>query len=359
MAEPLKNVYSSAFIDRLAGAVATVWRPFDKTRFTNLVFDEDWPARELKDRMQHIAVCLNACLPRSYREALHILNRTAPAFGGFEAMFFPAFVETYGLYDWEASLPALAHLTRFSSSEFAVRPFIKADTPRMMAQMTRWAEDENLHVRRLASEGCRPRLPWAVALPQFKADPSPVLPVLERLKADPEEYVRRSVANNLNDIAKDHPVLVLDIAERWLGSNRKTDRVVKHACRSLLKAGNPRAMRLFGFGDPAAVTVTTPRLDKERVPIGATLGFRFNLCLGGNRPEKLRVEYAVDYLKAGGKHNRKVFKIGEKIYPPGETEVARNQSFQQRTTRKHYPGPHFLAVIINGVEKTRIPFEVI
>src|SRR5262249_41961049 len=148
---------------------------------------------------------------------------------------------------------------------------------RMLQQMMRWATHPNEHVRRLASEGSRPRLPWAMALPPFKRDPVPLLPILEALRADPSEYVRRSVANNLNDIAKDHPDLVLEIAQRWLGNSADTDRLVRHACRTLLKRGDQRVLRLFGHHDAVNVTVTAFKLGAGEIPIGSDLTFAFTV----------------------------------------------------------------------------------
>ncbi len=354
MPEPLKNRYNAEYIQRLADEIVAVAPQFPAAEFTALVLDEDWEERELKQRMYHVTSCLHETLPEDYRTALAILKQVAPCFGGFEGMFIPEFVERFGMHDWDTSVPALALLTRYGSSEFAVRPYIKKDSQRMMAAMLTWAEDENHHTRRLASEGCRPRLPWAMALPDFKKDPSPILPILEKLKDDPEEYVRRSVANNLNDIAKDHPGLVLSIAEKWLGANGPRDRLVKHACRTLLKAGNAKAMALFGFGPPQGVTVS--QLQVGAIRMGETAHFSFVLsCL---KPCRLRLEYAIEYVKAGAKKSTKIFKISERDYALGSTSIKRHQAFRDLSTRKHYPGEHGLAIHINGVPMAEVRFAV-
>ncbi len=357
MAEPLKNSYDSAYVERLASAVGAQYEAFDQETFLTLVFDAEWPNRELKDRMYHLAASLRQALPEDYGQALEIVLRAAPPFGSFEGMFFPAFVELYGLEHWELSLPALAQLTRYSSSEFAVRPFIQRDPDRMMAQMVEWAGDSNYHVRRLASEGCRPRLPWATALPDFKADPTPILPILRQLRDDPELYVRRSVANNLNDIAKDHPDLVLDLCGEWSGESEATDWVIKHACRSLLKQGRTEALRLFGFEDPHDVSVEDLTLHGSPVPIGAKIEFGFSLRVESRA--KLRVEYAIDFVKRRGQTSRKVFQIFERTCEPGNEEVRRRHSFVDLTTRTHYPGLHRLVLLVNGTIKSELPFEVV
>ena len=355
--EPLKHRYNQAYITKLAGVLAGIDVAFPKEQFCAEVMAEPWEELELKQRMRRITTTLRETLPQNYKTTIAILNKAAASFDGFLAMFFPEYVELYGQKDWETSLPALAWMTRFSSSEFAVRPFIKQDPTRMMGQMEQWATDENYHVRRLASEGCRPRLPWAMALPQFKQDPAPILPILELLKADPEEYVRRSVANNLNDISKDHPDLALNIAKRWLGHNPETDGLVKHACRTLLKAGRPEAMQLFGYGAPGNVSVDHAICHFAKIKIGGEQIFSCDITVP--EPMKLRLEYAVNYVKANGSTSRKVFKISETQYKKGATQITRKQKFADLSTRKHYAGKHKIEVLINGVAKAEVAFELV
>lgn len=352
MAELLKHRYSKAYVERLAAALAEADPRIDASAFVRAVLGRGWSGLELKQRMRRIAECLHAHVPGDYRAQLATLRRAAPGFGGFEGMFFPDFVERYGLDDFDASVEALAELTRYSSSEFAVRPFIVRYGDRMLRVLARWARHENEHVRRLASEGSRPRLPWGMRLPRFVADPAPVLAILERLKDDPSEYVRRSVANNLNDIAKDHPDAVLAVAWRWLGRSPHTDALVKHACRTLLKRGDPRALRMFGHHDGVAVEVRGFRLGAARIAIGDDLAFAFALRLKQDQPAKLRIEYAVDFVKANGGTSRKVFKLAERRLEPGATlRFARRHRFRDFTTRKHYPGTHRVAIVVNGVER--------
>ena len=350
MAEPLKNVYSPEFVGRLVGELKSVWGTFDGESFTNSIFDADWEGRELKDRMGHIAVNLRRFLPDEYEEALEILKQVAPRFEqGFECMFFPDFVEKYGINQYDESIVALEVFTQYSSSEFAVRPFIMEYPKRMMGQMKRWARSKNHHVRRLASEGCRPRLPWAMALPVFKKDPEPVIEILETLRGDESEYVRRSVANNLNDISKDHPNRVMEIAGEWLGNSPETDGVVKHACRTLLKAGDSRALALFGYAAPEGIALGDLRLSAS-VPWEGALEFEFALTTKRGDLGRLRIEYGIDYLKKNGKRSRKVFKISESEVAETEKRVQRTQSFRSISTRRHYPGVHGLAIIVNGQE---------
>lgn len=357
MAETLKLRYNQALIAALADALQQAYPPLDGKEFTRCVFDSDWEQRELKDRMKHVAVTMKAFLPLKYPRAIELLKKVSPNFSGFEFMFFPAFVEYYGLDQFEVSVSALEHFTQFSSSEFAVRPFIKKYPEKMMRQMSLWAGSNNFHIRRLASEGCRPRLPWAMALPDFKNNPKPVLAVLEILKNDESDYVRRSVANNLNDISKDHPQLVIDVVKSWLGQSNNTDALVKHACRGLLKAGNEEVLALFGFTEANHVELGLFVVDSE-VSIGEQLQFEFSLKTTNPELGKLRIEYAVDFLKSNGKQSRKIFKISESNYSTREKQVIKKHSFKLISTRRYYAGTHGISVIVNGREMASQSFQL-
>jgi len=250
----------------------------------------------------------------------------------------------------------MAFLTQYSSAEFAVRPFIVKYPEQMMAQMLIWARSDNLHIRRLASEGCRPRLPWANALPLFKQDPSAIFPILEILKDDDEDYVYRSVANNLNDISKDNPHMVIEVAKRWLVGNPSKKRywLVKHACRGLLKSANPRVLGLFGFTDPAHIRVQNLLLD-ETVNLGDKLSFSFTLnslqTLG-----KCRLEFVISFMKKNGVQADKIFKISESDIQSTHKKVQKKFSFKAISTRKYYPGTHHLSIIVNGVAMEKKSF---
>ena len=359
MPEPLKDIYFNAsFTNKLASAIREIYPAFAEKAFNELVFDSAWQEKELKARMRHITQSLRQTLPENYAASLAIINRVAPEFSDFNGMVFPDYVEVYGLNDWELSLEALVHLTKFSSSEFAIRPYILKDSQDVMKRMKVWAQDENHHVRRFTSEGCRPRLPWAMAIPEFKKDPSPILPILEMLKNDDSEYVRRSVANNVNDISKDHPELVLDMCEKWIGKNKHTNWIVKHACRGLLKNGHRRALALFNFPEPKHVEVAPLTLDKKQLAIGETLHFTTGLLSSVDALGKIRLEYAIDFTKANGKTSRKIFKITENDFAEKEKTFSRKHSFRDLSTRKHYAGTHKVALIVNGVEKGSADFEL-
>ena len=275
-------------------------------------------------------------------------------------MSFPDFVELYGLDDenWELSVSALARYTVFWSAEFAVRPFIIKNEERMMAQMLAWSKHDNEHVRRLASEGCRPALPWAMALPRFKKDPEAVLPILEQLKDDPSQYVRKSVANNLNDISKTRPDIVIKIAKDWHGKSKHTDWIIKHGCRTLLKQGNSDILALFGLENTESIKIRDFVLESPSVSIGGDLNFSFTIST--TEAAKIRLEYGIDYVKSGGKTRRKIFKLSEITLRANEKKpYTRKHSFADLSTRKHYSGTHSVSLIVNGLLQGTLEFELI
>lgn len=354
----IHQFFTDSSLNAFADSIQNSWKSFDKSSFLNLVFDENWHTLALKQRMRHVTLCLKNYLPDQYPEAVRILIDIASEVKGFEGMVLPDYVELFGLDDWETSLPALAVFTQYSSSEFAIRPFIIQNPEKAMQFILECAGSPIEGIRRFASEGCRPRLPWAMALPVFKKNPDPIFPVLELLKSDNSEFVRRSVANNLNDISKDHPDKMLQLCSSWAGQSSETDWIIKHACRSLLKAGSTSALQLFGFSNPEEIRIQNLSIKNPAVKIGTDLHFSFTLMHAKPDMQKIRLEYAIDYMKANGKQARKVFTLSEKEFPAGEYKINSKQSFAEMTTRKHYPGKHQLAVLVNGEEKCLKTFAV-
>lgn len=359
MPDRLKDLYLTRdSIGSFATLLKNASDKFDHDGFLQSVFNDEWKHLELKGRMHHIAVCLGKHLSLPYPQALKILEKVAPSVHGFEVMVMPDFVETFGLEDPALSLAALGFFTRFGSSEFAIRPFLIRYPEQALHAMHQWARDPEYKIRRLASEGSRPRLPWAMALPAFKKDPGPVLAILERLKNDPSEVVRRSVANNLNDIAKDHPDVVLDVCKRWKGVSSETDALLRHACRVLLKKGNREALRLFGFIQKGKRINVKLALQKKRIPLGGSLEFTCTFVIQGKGEQKVRLDYAISFAKKSGKLSRKVFKFSEKKYAPGKYTIRKSHSFRDLSTRRHYPGRHTIAAIANGNESGHMDFVV-
>ena len=359
MAEKLKDIlFPLSQVQKFGSEIKKIYPSFDLEGFVAAVCDDQWAERELKQKMRHTTLCLHQFLPENYEESINILLQIVPHVSGFEAIVLPDFVEVYGLDYWEVSMNALGIFTKCGSSEFGIRPFLLKDLEGAMKYMTKWADDEDFKVRRFASEGCRPRLPWAMGVPALKKDPSLILPILEKLKNDPEEFVRKSVANNLNDISKDHPEVVLDICEHWYGKTKNTDWIVKHACRTLLKQGNTRAMLLFGFANPGKMKVENLAVSKSKVKIGEEITFSFDLKLETSEPQKVRMEYIVNYVKANGKTSPKVFQIKEVELEPGKHSVQKKQNFANVSTRKHYPGTHSIEVVVNGEKKASVDVEL-
>ncbi|MGP7817941.1 DNA alkylation repair protein [Niallia sp. 01092] len=355
--EPLKNIYNQTFVKNLGQAIKQECSSFDEQQFFVSVFQEDWEQLALKERMRRITVSLHATFTIDYEDVLACFYKIAPAFSGLKGIIFPDYVEVYGLEYWEQSLAALEFLTEYSTSEFAVRPFLLQDQESMLQQMQIWAQSDNEHVRRLASEGCRPRLPWGMSIPKLKKDPQTILPILQALKADESLYVRKSVANNLNDISKTHPNLAVELATSWYGDNTYTNWIVKHACRTLLKKGDSRVLEIFGYNEGESIEMTAVHCEQTQLSIGESMSFSFEVFAPIRK--KIRVEYAIDYVKANGNRSRKVFHLSETVLKEEERKLySKTHSFKDLSTRKHYPGQHTLYIIINGVEKASIDFDV-
>jgi 3-methyladenine DNA glycosylase AlkC len=266
---------------------------------------------------------------------------------GLENMIFQDFVEVYGLDDFDTSIDALIEFTINCSSEFAIRQFILKYPKKTMTKLKLCAKDKNEHIRRLSSEGCRPRLPWAIALQDFKKDPKEVLEILEILKNDPSVYVRKSVANNLNDISKENPDLVIAIIKKWQGENKNTDWMLKHGARTLLKDSNKEVLKLFGFEQIEHISLKDFDITKN---LNMTEELNFSFCLNSNENlGKLRVEYAIEFVRQNNKSSKKVFKIAEANYKENQKHFIKKYSFRPITTRKYYAGVHKLFIIVNGV----------
>jgi DNA alkylation repair enzyme len=359
MPEPFKNMFNPQSLGKFSLAVQAVYEPFCADEFLASTMDDTWDKLELKARGRRISTTLGRYLPADYGAAISVLDKAVESYKGPCLFCFPDFVELFGQDEenWELSVDALERYTSHSSAEFAVRPFIINHEKRMMQRMYAWSKHENEHLRRLASEGCRPQLPWGQALEKYKKDPAPILPILEQLKTDPSLYVRNSVANNINDISKTHPELIVELAKKWYGKNALTDWIVKHGCRTLLKKGNREALAIFGYHDVKSIFLEDFYLERTDVSIGDDIVFSF--CIRADKPTKVRLEYGIDYVKANGKRNRKIFQISEVSLKENEKKThVKKHSFADVSTRKHYPGTHSITLIINGAEQKNLDFEL-
>ncbi|MER5934895.1 DNA alkylation repair protein [Streptomyces sp. NPDC002054] len=263
---------------------------------------------------------------------------------------------------FEPGLALLHDLTPQLTAESAVRPFLRADPARALAVVRDWTADPDPHVRRLASEGTRPRLPWAPQLPAFIADPRPARPVLDALHRDDSEYVRRSVANHLNDISRDHPELAVEIAAAWLATRTPaptTHRTVRHGLRTLIKTGHPGALTLLGHAPDVPVTVDGPHISTPQVAVGGYLVFDYAVTNSGDAPAELVVDYVIHHVKANGTRTPKVFKLATRALAPGEKLTGtRRHSFKPITTRRYHSGAHLVQLQINGRVRGEAEFSL-
>jgi len=370
MAEPLKNSFDRSMVERLARSLARAHPQFKVKPFVDAATRE-FSRLELMDRARRVSEALRAALPARYRDAVGVIldsfaHDSSPpvkgAMDSFRFLPFGLFVAEHGLGDahFEPSMKAQYEITKRFTSEFSIRAFLERHPERTLARLREWARDPDPHVRRLVSEGSRPRLPWAGRLREFQKDPRPVLELLELLKDDPSEYVRRSVANNLNDIGKDHPDVLIEVASRWLKqATPERAAAVRHALRWLVKLSHPGALRTLGYGEKAEVAVTGAP-SPSRIPIGGKIRVTVEVASRARREQRLAVDLSVAFVKADGSRRPRVFKMGVLDLAPGQkATLSKVLSFAQHTTRRHYPGRHPIDVIVNGAAHPIAPVSVL
>ncbi|OWV85207.1 DNA alkylation repair protein [Rhizobium sp. N122] len=355
MPEPLKNLLHQALVGDMADRIAAHAPAFDRDRFAALA-TRGLDALELMERAALIRDALFATLPEDFPQAAAILKASLPASGrlglsGWMLLPVNQFIAARGPDHFELGLDLLKALTPHFTAEYGIRPFIHREQQRALAIISGWLSDPDRHVRRLASEGTRPRLPWAMRLPQLVKDPAPILPILTALMDDPEDYVRRSVANSLNDIAKDHPDLVAAfIAGHIEGASEDRRRLLKHASRTLLKKGHAQALANFGFGAAASLACEL-RLQHAEVMFGEGLDFQIRVTNAGETAQSLMIDYAIHHMKSDGSLSPKVFKFKTIALAPGQSQsIERRHAMRPITTRRYYPGEHRIAILVNGAE---------
>ena len=366
MSALFKELYSKKFYDFFAQACNEILSDFDTQKFTALIFCEQFDGYEFKQRVSHTTTVLHQFMPEQFEQAAKLILTLVKHFedlgvkaDSLEYLFLPEYIERYGINEYGSAVSAFEVITPFITCEFAVRPFIVKYEQQMLEQMILWTTHKNNRMRRLASEGSRPRLPWGIALISLKKEPAPLLPIFDQLKEDECELVRRSVANSINDIAKDNPDFVIHFARKHYGKSKNTDRLIKHACRTLLKKGNPDVLELFGFNS-RDINISEFCLKQPIIEIGSELEFSFSIQNRSSLSKKLRLEYGIYYQKNNGNLSRKVFKISERNIRADEIySVTRKQSFKVVTTRKLYSGAHQVSLIVNGREFEILDFELI
>ncbi|MBV4468076.1 DNA alkylation repair protein [Pseudomonas siliginis] len=359
-APALKEIFNAERLQHIAVEMSAVYPAFKAKAF--LKHAQDGLAElSVMQRVARVAESLHAVLPLDYEDSLQVLFELAPRLNsGFVSMCLPHYVASYGGHAFDTSMDALKYFTTFGSSEFAIRYFLRSDLERSLERMHDWTREENHHVRRLASEGSRPRLPWSFRLEAVQADPQLAAGILDRLKADESLYVRKSVANHLNDVTKVHPEWVLDTIEGWSLDNKHTAWIAKHALRSLIKQGDVRALTVIGAGAKAEVELLDVRVEPAVVRLGEAITLSFMVKSMVAHEQRLVIDYAIEYVKANGGVSRKVFKLKTLGLAGFGTEVVRrNQVIKDFTTRKHFAGRHGVQVMFNGEVLGSAAFEVL
>ncbi|WP_339450155.1 DNA alkylation repair protein [Pseudomonas sp. EA_5y_Pfl2_R50] len=348
-APALKEIFNAERLQHIATEMSAVYPAFKTQAFLKHA-NQGLAELSVMQRMARVSESLHAVLPLDYEDSLDVLRELAPRLNsGFVSMCLPHFVASYGGHAFDVSMDALKYFTTFGSSEFAIRHFLRSDLERSLELMHDWTRDENHHVRRLASEGSRPRLPWSFRLEAVQADPRLAAGILDRLKADESLYVRKSVANHLNDVTKEHPEWVLDVIEGWSLENRHTAWIAKHALRSLIKQGDLRALTVIGAGAKPEVELLDVRVEPADVRLGETMTLSFTLKSTVAHEQRLVIDYAIDYVKANGGLSAKVFKLKTVVLAGvAEEVVQRRQVIKDFTTRKHHAGRHGVKVMVNG-----------
>jgi 3-methyladenine DNA glycosylase AlkC len=354
MAELLKHRLAKTAIERIASVLSRIHPEFAESDFIQQSLD-GLDALELKERVQHIITVLAHHLDTDFAEAALILQQipnhwqanTEQGDYGFAAWPLIDYVAVYGLQHPEIALQTLKTLTPLFTAEFAIRPFLHHHFDLTYGYLQQWALDESHHVRRLASEGCRPRLPWGQRVPYLMTHPEAIITILEQLKDDDSDYVRRSVANSLNDISKDYPDVVVRLAQQWLAQpTAHRQAIIKHATRGLVKSGHADALAMLGYSQAFNLENVSFTLNKTEISMDETVQLSLSFLLP--EPQNLVIDYALHLPRANGKKSIKVFKWRTGLLAAGQHQLTQNYSFKVITTRRYYLGEHDFEVLVNG-----------
>lgn len=362
-----KHWFNQNTIQELADQLLQHHPKFDRPGFLRAL--KDLETLELKARVKAITEALHPALNLDFPQAAQVIMATLgpPAQLGvpnqFQLQVWPLvhYVGCYGLGHFEAAMAALHACTQRFSAEFDIRPFLIRHPQKSLAQLQEWTQDPSAHVRRLVSEGSRSRLPWGERLTPFIEDPSPVFPLLEALKDDSSPYVRKSVGNNLNDIAKDHPERVVECCRRWLAERPTPERkkIVHLALRSLIKQGHAGALKVLGHGDASGLSLYNLQAPAH-VNIGTEILFSFDLKNQQSETVSLAVDYRVFYVGARGSHNAKVFKLKTLKLAAGEqVQVSKKHKLKPVSIRPLYPGIHRIEIQVNGAVLGGFDFDLV
>lgn len=360
-----KNFINESVVKKISLEIVKVHLGFNQKKFQKL--SSELPPLELKARVLLITKHLKTELPDNYKEALSILVKAMEGnkLKGFELWPFSEFISQFGLDHIDESMKAMYVLTSRFTSEFAVRPFLIKNHVRVLKYFSKWVTDKDPHVRRWVSEGSRPLLPWGQRIPIFVLDPTHTLLLLDKLRFDEELYVRKSVANHLNDISKNHPQVVIEILRLWQKDVPaehidKIKWITRHALRTLVKKGHEGAMKLMGVEGKASVNIKNFKLNKKRFKLNDLMEFSFDVFSTSKKEQKLIIDYSIDFIKANGKSGKKIFKLKtQDIKPSQKLTINKKHSLKPITTMKFYSGTHHLKLQINGEVLCNISFLLI
>lgn len=358
--KPLKDqFFNPEFYIKLSEETKKVYPDLDEKQFY-LAITDNYESLELMERLKQCSLSLFQFLPNDYPEALSLLLKIAVKFDGFVGVLFPDLVATYGLDYYKISVSALGELTKYSTSEFAIRPFLKKYPVETVQQMEEWSQHENEHVRRLSSEGIRPLLPWSFKLTEHLNYPEVSRNILTNLNNDKSLYVRKSVGNHLNDLTKHHAGFVIDLIHSWDNTQPYTAWIVKKGLRTLIKNGDQRVFEFLGYPKPTMIAINELRLSDTAIEIGGETAFSFKLINQSDQEVPVLVDYIVNYVKKSGAINTKVFKLKEFPVAPNEQIIlSKKLLFKQLSTRTHYSGKHKIEVLVNGEVKAEASFSLL
>lgn len=358
-----KNFINKDVVLNISKEIQKVYPQFETKKF-NKVADELQPL-EFRARAMIISDYLKKTLPPNYPQALKILVKVLKnkQLNGFTLWAFSEFISQHGLDHFDESMMAMYELTRHFTSEFAVRPYFVKDHKKVLTYFHKWAFDENVHVRRWVSEGSRPLLPWGLRLHIFKNNPKLSVALLEHIKYDEELYVRKSVANHLNDVAKFDASLVIETIESWqkncpTAHKDKIDWIKKQALRTLIKKGHPQALKLMGASRKVDVQLKNFKTSKTLYKLNDKLNLNFTIQSKSNKTQNLVIDYVIYFVKANGSLSTKVYKLKSfELKPKQNVVIEKNHSLKPITTMTYYSGTHFVALKINGKESLKLKWN--
>lgn len=354
----LKDKLGTAAVKHIGQLITQIWPAFEQQAFEQQCCTE-LETLALKQRVQHIINVLHDYLPEDFSEVSTILiaagrqlltQRQTSGWHDYAAWPLIDYVAEYGQHDVTTSLTVLEVLTPLFTAEFAIRPFVKNQFSQVQPFLTRWCQSDNEHLRRLASEAVRPRLPWGGHIDAFRADPSPILAIVSQLRHDKSRYVQKSVANNINDISKDQPDIALNLCREWQQqTSPECNWIIRHGLRSLVKQGHPEVFSLLGYTSEPKLNTASLQLDCTALKIGQRLRLKTAVRSAVPEPQRLVVDYRLYYQLANGRAGSKVFKWKNILLQPDETLILEKAHlFQQMSTRHYHSGKHTIELLVNG-----------